>query len=109
FAGHFPVWLDPEQVRVLTISEKADDFAREVYQQLRNQGVRATLVNNSDKIGAKIRNAQLDKLPYMFVVGEKEAAVKSVAVRHSKKGDLGVHDIETYLPELLKAIQEPSL
>lgn len=109
FAGHFPVWLAPEQVRILTISEKADDFAQEVYQKLKANGVRVALVNNSDKIGAKIRNAQLDRVPYMLVVGEKEAAQQAVAVRHSKKGDLGVQPIAEFLPELLKAIQERSL
>ncbi len=109
FAGHFPAWLAPEQVRVLTISEKVDAFAAEVFAQLQAAGLRATLNNDADKIGAKIRTAQLDKVPYMLVVGEKEAAVGSVAVRHSKKGDLGVEPVADFVAELLAEVRERRL
>ncbi len=109
FAGHFPTWLAPEQVRVLTISEKADAFAEETFAQLKAAGLRVTLNNDADKIGAKIRNAQLDKIPYMLVVGEKEAAVQSVAVRHSKKGDLGVQPIADFLTEITAEVKERRL
>jgi len=101
FAGHFPVWLAPEQARVLTVSEKSDPFAREVLGRLAGAGLRASLDASADKIGAKIRNAQLEKIPYMLVIGEKEAAGGSVAVRHSRKGDLGVRGVEEFLQELL--------
>jgi threonyl-tRNA synthetase len=109
FAGHFPTWLAPEQVRVLSISEKVQDFANQVHQSLRNAGLRATLDDAADKIGAKIRNAQLQKVPYMLVVGEKEAAASSVAVRHSKKGDLGVQTLETFLQSIASEVRERSL
>jgi threonyl-tRNA synthetase len=109
FAGHFPTWLAPEQVRVLTVSEKSDAFAEEVLSTLKAAGLRVTLVNDSDKIGAKIRNAQLDRVPYMLVLGEKEAASGSVAIRHSKKGDLGVKPVATFVEEIIAEVAERRL
>jgi threonyl-tRNA synthetase len=109
FAGHFPTWLAPEQVRVLTISEKADGFALEVLEKLKAANVRVSLDNSPDKIGAKIRNAQLERTPYMLVIGEKEAAVQSVAIRHAKKGDLGVKPLDEFLAALATEVQERSL
>jgi threonyl-tRNA synthetase len=109
FAGHFPTWLAPEQVRILTISEKVDAFADEIYAQLKAAGLRVSLNNDADKIGAKIRNAQLDKIPYMLVLGEKEAAAQSVAVRHSKKGDLGVKPVADFLSEITAEVKERRL
>ncbi len=109
FAGHFPTWLAPEQVRVLTISEKTEAFGNEVLAQLRAAGVRVTLNNDADKIGAKIRTAQLDKVPYMLVLGEKEAASGSVAVRHSKRGDLGVTPVAEFVENLVAEVRERKL
>jgi threonyl-tRNA synthetase len=109
FAGHFPTWLSPEQVRVLTVSEKADDFANEVLIRLKAAGIRASLDNASDKIGAKIRNAQLERTPYMLVLGEKEAAAQSVAVRHAKKGDMGVKPVEDFVAEVVAEVRERRL
>lgn len=109
FAGHFPAWLAPEQVRVLTISEKTEAFGQEVLALLRAAGLRVTLNNEADKIGAKIRNAQLDKVPYMLVLGEKEAATRSVAVRHSKRGDLGVQPVEDFVQALTEEVRTRSL
>lgn len=109
FAGHFPTWLAPEQVRVLTISEKSDSFAEEALNRLKAAGIRATLNNDADKIGAKIRNAQLDRIPYMLVIGEKEAAAQSVAVRHAKKGDLGVKPLEDFVLSVAEEVRTRSL
>jgi threonyl-tRNA synthetase len=109
FAGHFPTWLAPEQVRILTISEKVDAFADEIYAQLKDAGLRVSLNNDADKIGAKIRLAQLDRIPYMLVLGEKEAAAQCVAVRHSKKGDLGVKPIAEFLAEIAAEVKERRL
>jgi threonyl-tRNA synthetase len=109
FAGHFPTWLAPEQVRILTISEKVDAFADEIYAQLKDAGLRVSLNNDADKIGAKIRLAQLDRIPYMLVLGEKEAAAQCVAVRHSKKGDLGVKPIADFLAEIAAEVKERRL
>jgi threonyl-tRNA synthetase len=108
-AGHFPAWLAPEQVRVLTISEKSDEFATEALNQLKAAGLRVTLDNAADKIGAKIRNAQLDKIPYMLVIGEKEAAAQSVAVRHAKRGDLGVKPLADFISEITAEVKERRL
>ncbi len=109
FAGAFPVWLAPEQVRVLTISEKADEFANKVYDTLKEIGVRATLDTSPDKIGAKIRNAQLEKIPYMLVVGQKEAESGVVAVRHQKRGDLGVKALEEFVTQIQEEIKTRAL
>ncbi len=109
FAGHFPTWLAPEQIRVLTISEKVDEFANDIFAQLKAAGLRVTLNNDADKIGAKIRNAQLDKVPYMLVLGEKEAAAGGVAVRHAKRGDLGVKPIADFLAEVTAEVRERRL
>ncbi|GEP42946.1 threonine--tRNA ligase [Brevifollis gellanilyticus] len=109
FAGHFPTWLAPEQIRILTISEKADEFANDVFGQLKAAGLRVTLNNDADKIGAKIRLAQLDKVPYMLVIGEKEAAAGAVAVRHSKKGDLGVQPVAEFITAVTDEVKERRL
>jgi threonyl-tRNA synthetase len=109
FAGHFPTWLAPEQIRILTISEKADEFANDIFSQLKAAGLRVTLNNDADKIGAKIRLAQLDKVPYMLVIGEKEAAAGAVAVRHSKKGDLGVKPVAEFLTAVTEEVKERRL
>lgn len=106
FAGHFPTWLAPEQVRILTISEKVDTFADEIYAQLKAAGLRVTLNQDADKIGAKIRNAQLDKVPYMLVLGEKEASAGGVSVRHAKRGDLGVRSITEFLADITAEVSE---
>ncbi len=109
FAGAFPAWLSPEQVRVLTISEKADDFARSVFERLKAAGLRAGLDVESEKIGAKIRTAQLEKIPYMLVIGQKEAEANSVAVRHRSRGDLGVQGVEEFLTAITAEVRGRSL
>ena len=109
FAGHFPTWLSPEQVRVLPISEKSEVFASEVLAQLQAANLRATLDSAPDKIGAKIRNAQLERVPYMLVIGEKEAALQSVSVRHAKRGDLGVRPLDEFLAALVQEVASRSL
>ena len=109
FAGAFPTWLSPEQVRVLTISEKTDDFARAVFNQLKAAGIRASLDDASEKIGAKIRSAQLEKIPYMLVIGQKEAEANSVSVRHRSRGDLGTQSVDAFLESVTKEVAERAL
>ena len=109
FAGHFPAWLAPEQVRVLPISDKSAAFADEVLAQLKAAGLRASLDASPDKIGAKIRTAQLDRIPYMLVIGEKEAAAQSVSVRHAKKGDLGVQPAADFVEKIGLEVRERRL
>ncbi len=109
FAGAFPTWLNPEQVRVMTISEKADEFARGVFDKLKAAGLRVTLDVEAEKIGAKIRNAQLEKVPYMLVIGQKEAEAGGVAVRHRSRGDLGVQSVDAFLEAVTREVSERAL
>jgi threonyl-tRNA synthetase len=96
FAGAFPVWLAPVQVRVLSISEKYVDYAHRVNEALLDDGVRSEADVRDDKVGAKIREAQLQKIPYMLVVGEKEQETGSVAVRSREKGDEGAMALDAF-------------
>ncbi|MDE3084638.1 MAG: threonine--tRNA ligase [Verrucomicrobiota bacterium] len=89
FAGDFPVWLAPEQARLLPISEKVFDYGRKLLGELKAAGVRATLDEHSDKLGAKIRRAEVEKVPYALVLGAKEAEAQAVSVRSRARGDEG--------------------
>ncbi len=109
FNGDFPVWLAPEQVRIAPISEKVNDYARDLFNQLRTAGIRVTLDDDSDKVGAKLRRAELAKVPYMLVVGQKEAEVHSVSVRSRAKGDEGVLPFATYFERLKQEIATRAL
>lgn len=104
FAGDFPLWLAPEQVRILPISDKVQDYAREVLGVLQEAGLRAEIDATADKIGAKIRLAQMRKVPYMLVVGAKEASDKTVSVRSRRHGDMGVLRLEELLGRLSEEI-----
>jgi len=100
FAGAFPLWLAPEQVRVLPISDKVADYARQVLASLQEQGFRAGVDLRAEKIGAKIRDAQLEKIPAMFVVGAKEAENQAVSYRDRTAGDLGAMALADALARL---------
>ncbi len=100
FEGKFPTWLSPEQVRILPISEKVAEAAEELRRTFAAQGIRITLDATPDKIGAKIRNAQLDKVPYMLVIGQREAEEGKVSVRHRDLGDLGTYAGSDFLAAL---------
>ncbi len=89
YAGAFPTWLAPTQVKIMTITERGDDWAREVEAELLSRGMRVELDLRNEKIGFKIRQAQQEKVPYMLVIGDKEAQERAVAVRSRKDGDLG--------------------
>ncbi len=106
FAGAFPVWLAPEQARVLPISDKVAGYADEVVAALRAVGVRAAVDSSQDKLGAKIRLAQVEKVPYMLVVGGKEAESRQVSVRSRKAGDEGVHPLQTFVERIKTEISE---
>jgi threonyl-tRNA synthetase len=93
YAGAFPLWLAPTQVEICPVSEKVADYAKHVYETLKNHGIRVHLDDRNEKLPAKIRDAQLQKIPYMLVVGPKEAEAGTVSVRHRSKGDLGARPI----------------
>lgn len=97
YAGKFPVWLAPLQVKILPISDKFMDYAQEVKQSLRAIGVRVEIDDRSEKIGKKIRDTELSRVPYMLVVGEKEAAERKLAVRRQGKGDLGTQELTAFI------------
>ena len=109
FAGAFPVWLSPEQARVLPVSDKVLAYAEEVAAELQAAGVRATVDRSQDKLGAKIRLAQVEKVPYMLVVGGKEAESRQVSVRSRKAGDEGAQAVETFSQRLKQEISERTL
>jgi len=109
FAGHFPVWLAPEQVRVLPISEKFNEYAAKVYARLRERNVRVSLDQGNDKVGAKIRLAQLAKVPYMLILGAKEEEEGAVSVRHRHAGDLGSHPVDEFVLRITREIAERAL
>lgn len=95
--GKFPLWLTPTQVKILPISDKSQAYAEKVAELLKKAEIRAEIDDRSEKIGKKIRETELAKVPYMLVLGEKEAAEEKVAVRRQAKGDLGAMDIEQFI------------
>ena len=105
FAGAFPLWLAPEQVRILPISGRHHEKAREVYRQLFDAGLRVELDERSEKIGYKIREAQLQKIPYMLVIGDKEAESGTVSVRRRGEGDTGAVETEAFIETALAEIK----
>lgn len=97
YAGKFPVWLAPLQVKILPISDKFMDYANQVKDTLKAVGVRVEIDDRSEKIGKKIRDTELSRVPYMLVLGEKEAADKQLAVRRQGKGDLGTQPLDAFV------------
>ncbi len=104
FAGAFPLWLAPEQVRVMVVSEKHEQYARDIERRLAEAGFRVQGDYRSEKIGAKIRDAQLELVPYMFVVGQREAEVGGVAVRDRLEGDLGSMSVDAAIQKLQQEV-----
>jgi threonyl-tRNA synthetase len=104
YAGAFPVWLAPVQAIVLPITDRQLDYARQVRDRLDAAGVRATIDDRNEKVNLKIREAQLQKIPYMLVVGDREAQAGQVAVRNRKHGDLGAKLLDEFLADVRKLI-----
>lgn len=109
FEGAFPTWLAPQQVRVLPISEKFESAAQKHLDMLLEVGARASMDNSAEKIGAKIRLAQIDKIPYMLIVGAKEVESETISVRHRKRGDLGALRPEDFLEQFRNEVRTRSL
>jgi len=105
FEGKFPTWLAPEQVRILPIGADQMDAAQETYKKLRSMNIRAKIDKSSDKIGAKIRNSRLDRVPYMLVIGQREADQNQVSVRHRDLQDLGVKPLDEFLTTIKEEIE----
>jgi threonyl-tRNA synthetase len=104
YGGAFPAWLAPVQVAILPITERQNGYAAEVMQKLLSAGIRVELDERNEKVQAKIRDAQLQKIPYMLVIGGKEAEAGTVAVRHRTKGDQGPRPLNQFLADLKKEV-----
>ena len=104
FAGAFPTWLSPVQVKLLPITDRAAEYADQVAAKLEAAGYRVETDHRNEKIGKKIRDAQLEKVPYMLVIGDKEAEAGNVSVRHRADGDLGVMSTEDFMAQLKELV-----
>lgn len=102
YAGKFPVWLAPVQATILPISDKFNDYAYELVKELKNKGIRVEIDARAEKIGYKIREAQLQQIPYMLVVGEKEVEERLVSVRNRNEGDLGQMGVESFMERIIE-------
>lgn len=109
FAGEFPLWLAPVQCAILTITDDQQEYARNVVRQLSESGIRAEIDDRNQKIGYKIREWETKKVPFMLVLGEKERASGTVAVRQHKKGDLGAMSVDEFRGKIAKAILDKSI
>jgi threonyl-tRNA synthetase len=106
YAGAFPIWLAPVQVKVMPISERQNDYAVQVAKKLEDLDIRVELDNRNEKIGYKIREAQMQKVPYMLIVGDKEIENNAVAVRDRKEGDRGSVNLDDFIVNIQKEIKD---
>lgn len=106
YAGAFPTWLAPVQVKILTISDKQKAYANKIVEKLMNEGIRVELDDREEKIGYKIREAQLQKIPYMLIVGDKEVETNAVGVRARKDGDIGQMPTDEFICKIKAEIKE---
>ncbi len=106
YAGKFPIWLAPLQVKILPISDKFLPYAIEVKKKLKKTGIRVEIDERSEKIGKKIREAELGRIPYMLVVGEKEVAENKLSVRKQGKGDAGTLTVDEFIQTITAEIEE---
>lgn len=106
YAGAFPAWLAPCQVRILPITDAHRDYAKKIYDKFFDLGIRAKLDDRNEKLGYKIREAQVQKVPYMLVIGDKEMADGTVTVRHRGEGDIGAMKVDEFISKLQKEIAE---
>ncbi|MGD0617264.1 MAG: threonine--tRNA ligase [Bryobacteraceae bacterium] len=106
YAGAFPVWLAPVQVTVLPITDRQIEYANQVLTKLREAGIRATLDDRKEKVNLKIREAQLQKVPFMLVIGDREAEAGAVSVRNRRHGDQGMRPVEEFLADIARLVRE---
>ena len=106
YAGKFPVWIAPLQVKILPISEKFMPYAEQVLAEFKKAGVRVEIDDRNEKIGKKIRDTELMKVPYMLVIGEKEVAENKLSVRRQGRGDMGMLDKASFLAQVVDEIAE---
>jgi threonyl-tRNA synthetase len=104
YAGAFPVWLAPVQAVVMPITDRQQEYARQVHARLEEAGLRSHLDDRKEKVNLKIREAQLQKIPYMLVVGGREAEAGAVSVRHRKHGDLGAKPLGEFIAQVQQLV-----
>ncbi len=106
YAGALPLWMAPEQVRILPVTDRAKEYGEKISERLENMGVRTTVDNRNEKIGYKIRQAQLEKIPYFFIVGDKEVEDNTVSLRSRKDGDLGASPLDEVINKIMREIAD---
>ncbi len=104
--GNLPLWLSPVQAAVITVSDKQRPWAKSVTHKLKHAGFRAELHDQNETLGKKIRNAEMQKIPYLLIVGDKEVDAQTVAIRKRKEGDLGSMAIDTLISQLKEEVEE---
>ncbi len=109
YAGAFPLWLAPVQVKIVPISDAHKEYAKKVYNLLFENGVRVELDDRNEKMNAKIRNAEKEKIPYILIIGDREVSDGTVSVRKRKKGNLGAQKVSEFLESVLKEIKEKTI
>ncbi len=109
YGGAFPAWLAPVQVTVIPVTDRSHDYAGQILEHLKEEGLRVTIDDRNEKVGYKIREAQLKKIPYMLVVGDREVENGEVAIRHREKGDLGSGNLDCFISGLKKEIAEKTI
>ncbi len=106
YAGALPLWLSPEQVRILPVTDRAAEYCQKVLEKLEARGIRATVDSRKEGVGYKIRQAQLDKIPYFFIVGDKEAEEGTLSLRSRSEGDLGAKPMDEVLERIFRENDE---
>jgi threonyl-tRNA synthetase len=106
YAGAFPAWLAPVQVRILPVTDRANEYAKELEARFNDLDIRVELDLRNEKIGYKIREAQLQKVPYMLILGDKEVEAKNLAVRSKKDGDLGAMEVDVFISRIKEEIDK---
>lgn len=109
YAGAFPMWLAPVQVKLLPVADRHLDYVYEIKKALEEKGMRVEVDGRSEKIGYKIREAQLEKVPYMFIIGDKDIEAQTVSVRHRKEGDLGAMKLEQFIEKAVEEIDTKAI
>ncbi|MBI1866178.1 MAG: threonine--tRNA ligase, partial [Candidatus Staskawiczbacteria bacterium] len=104
YSGAFPVWLSPVQVCVVPISEKHLEYANKIKKDLENKNIRAELKNENETLGKKIREAEIQRIPYLLIIGDKEIQAQSVSVRQRDKGDVGIINLEKFIEKITEEI-----
>ena len=106
YAGAFPVWLSPVQATVIPISDKQKDFAQKVHDELIKAGIRSKLNDANETLGKRIREDEMQKIPYLLIVGDKEITAKAVAIRQRGKGDIGQIAVDKFISQLQEEIKD---